>query len=168
MKTIISLAAVVIVTLCTLQARAQVPASIPEATTGGLKNEFAEAFNIKWQKVNANIFLARFSTKKDNCIAFVEQTGKVVLTGREIALDNSPVLLQRNLSDAVRGLERKNGVLQVTKVYELTRGGALEYYIVLNNGTVSVSLMSDAQCVPTVISRTTSSHKNVEEILAGR
>jgi hypothetical protein len=131
----------VIVTLCLHNLCAQRVTAIPEEVTARFSKEFKDASNVRWVKLK-NIFQCRFYNEKEYCLAFFDESGQLILSGRKIAFDIAPLAVKKEAERIRKSSERKYDLLAIEEVYELNNSEGTTYFINLVSESLSMSIMA--------------------------
>lgn len=135
-----SFAALAIVTICTFRLSAQ-GIEVAAGAKSGFNTEFKNADNVIWEKVNGEVFLARFNENNVSKLAYFDSDGKLLTQGRKISFANSPQHVQKSVNRIIESYRAKNGILQVVHTYEITDQDATHYYLNVGNTSLQLALM---------------------------
>ncbi len=160
MKKIIMLAAV-IVTVCLTNLQAQKSAPVTAAVAESFSNEFKNATNVRWIKVGASLFQSRFYYKQEYCLAYFDAEGQMILSGRKIAFDITPVAVKKATEKIRSNSEKNHELLDITEVYELNDTEGTRYFINLESESRSMSIMAYGNGTSQILKKV--NHKSMEQ-----
>jgi len=101
-----------------------------------LNNEFAEATDVKWEKV-ADYYKASFIQDGLFLSAYFNEYNKLESTSRSIGTNMLPLVLQKDLSNKVSESS------WIADCFELSVGNGTEYYVVVENNDEKTIYQSD-------------------------
>lgn len=127
-----------------------------------ISNTFIDATNVSWKKHN-KIYYATFTNSGQSWIAFVQNDGTLVASGRRIAFTNLPLVVQENVKPIVKNFEKKFGTLQHGCIYEMVNSGLTEYYIPFENDNHTLALLATGMGTVTVVAKKLKNKLNLTE-----
>lgn len=139
----ISSAALVIVTICTIQVNAQ--NFVSTSAKNSFRQTFDNATNVEWQQIDDNILLVWFNYQQESKLAYFDAQGTLLREGRRISFDNTPQMVQTEVKNLIDTYSKSNGLLQVIHTYEVFGGGKPKYYLNVGNSRILLSLLSDVK-----------------------
>ena len=107
----------------------------------GFTRKFSDASNVVWQKLSADVALARFTQANVSSLAYFTQAGDLLLSGKQIELNQSPESVQKSLAALAKSQEKKEGALRVIHVYQLLQQNKTSFYANLGNENVYIAVM---------------------------
>lgn len=167
MKKVIIVAAV-IVTACIHTLSAQTNQKVSSAVAESFAREFNGATDVKWTKIR-NVAQARFFQGQEYCLAYFNEEGGLILSGRKISYEIAPTAVKKELQRIRDKAEAKNDLLTVAEVYELNDAQETKYFINLDSDSFSMSVMAYGNGRSEILKKET--RKNVESassLTAGR
>jgi hypothetical protein len=106
--------------------------------SAAVSSSFASSFNgaskVKWQKLSKGISQVQFGYMGNSWIAYFEQNGNLLTSGRRIkSFVNLPLKVQTGLEKKKAHVEKKFGPFTVASMYEMVRGELTSYIITMTN-----------------------------------
>jgi hypothetical protein len=106
-------------------------------------NQFGGATEAKWSK-KGDVIGVGFQHEGFCKIAYYDQDGKLVASGRKISQSQLPMKINQEIASTRISLEKKTGPYTAGSCYEfLKESGSTEYVILLENSRESVTLVSE-------------------------
>jgi hypothetical protein len=161
----ISLAVLAMVAICTAGLKAQ-NIAIASSVKENFNNEFRNASNVNWEKVNNNVVLVRFNENNLNKLAYYGSDGKLLMEGRKISFESSPRLVQKSVNSIMESYREKKGILQVVQTYEITDQDQTRYFLNVGNASLQLALMSGSNGSCQVLRKVESTPLSNTNILA--
>jgi len=110
------------------------------AIAENFNREFKDASHVQWVKIK-DTFQVRFYSQEQYCLAFFDQSGQLLMSGRKIQVDLVPPAMRKEM-DRIRGAsEARPDLLFVTSVYELNHSQGTRYFINLESEALSMSIL---------------------------
>lgn len=126
----------VLVALCATSLCAQT-----KEQSAGFSSKFSDASNARWEKITADISLVRFAQADVISLAYFNHRGDLLVSGKQIELNQSPESVQKGLASLIRSQEKNEGALRVIQLYELKQESTTKFYANLGNENVHLAVM---------------------------
>ncbi|HEU5290276.1 MAG TPA: hypothetical protein VFU05_06510 [Cyclobacteriaceae bacterium] len=126
----------VLVALCATSLCAQT-----KEQSAGFTRKFSDASNVRWEKITADVSLARFAQANAISLAYFNQRGELLLIGKQIDLNQSPESVQKSLAALAKAQEKKEGALHVIHFYQLTQDNVTKFYANMGNENIYLAVM---------------------------
>jgi hypothetical protein len=140
MKTII-LFAVAINLLSPNNLSAQKNSTVDYAVTESFTREFKHATHVEWSKPENNITMARFDNHGEHYIAYFTSAGELVLTGRRIPFEITPLPVRERTEEIRSDYGKKGNEMTIREVYELSGNSGTEYFINFTSEKLALSVI---------------------------
>lgn len=138
----------VLVALCATSLCAQT-----KEQSAGFSRKFSDASNVHWQQITSEISLVRFAQANANSLAYFDQRGDLLLSGKQIELNQSPESVQKSLASLAKSQEKKDGALRVIHVFQLMQANKTSFYANLGNENVYLAVMVTSGGRATIVKR---------------
>jgi hypothetical protein len=116
------------------------------------------ASNVQWESANRNpssneAYLVRFNCEKEICIAYYDEAGKLLMSGRSIMLKNSPRLVQKQLRELIDSYKTRVEPLKVLDIIEVNDGDKTSYFVKASNSEFFLSILSNGDGAIKILKR---------------
>lgn len=143
-KNIILAAFMLTLNILNAQDNAKVRASVSEQ----FKNLFANAKNVQWTNLGKEITQAQFSYNGGSWVAYFDQAGDLITSGRRIKkVEDLPLKVQSGFQRAKGQMEKKGQTSELVIIYEMINGDETSYFVTMRNdgsiSTYSIALNGD-------------------------
>lgn len=135
----------------TLNLFAQNGSNVKPSVYGAFQKSFAGASNVTFTTLTDQITKVRFFHDGHAWLAFFDDKGNVITSGRRIKdLETLPLSIESGLLHQKKRMEKKFGDLAIALVYEMVNDqGTTRYYSTLENSIVKITLSvcTNGQCI---------------------
>jgi hypothetical protein len=130
---------------------AQNGSNVKPSVYGAFQKSFSGASNVTFTALTDQITKAQFFHDGHPWLAFFDNNGNVITSGRRIKdLQMLPLSIKSGLHNQKKRMEKKFGDLAIALVYEMVSNqGTTRYYSTLENSIVKITLSvcSNGQCI---------------------
>jgi hypothetical protein len=134
---------VVLFIICLTNSVAQDVAVVNASVAGSFERNFAGASQPRWTFYDKNITMARFKFMDRAWLAYFNNEGQIISSGRKVAVQELPAAVGQGMAAAKQKNEKKYGALSLGVIYEMVTSGEKAYFIPLVNGNIHLLLSID-------------------------
>jgi hypothetical protein len=138
-KHILLIAAIILLSINNISAQKKV--TVDYAVTTSFNHNFKGASLLQWTKLKNSLFMARFENHGDHCIAYFTPDGRLLLTGRKISFEITPLVVRKRTEELCTMHSTKSGELTIREIYELAGDHGTEYFINLTGKKLALSVI---------------------------
>jgi len=129
--------------ICLTNLKAQDSMQVTASIAKNFESEFSGASKVEWTKTN-NVFVARFKYQDTFWVAYFNENGEKLASGRKISsLDQLPLLVRQGIAQVKSNQERKFGSIDTSYAIEMIEQGTTKYYVPMANAHVSLMISAD-------------------------
>jgi hypothetical protein len=119
------------------QLAAQDSAQVSPSVSKRFEATFEGAKNVQWEFLPKKVTQARFVYQGSGWLAYFDQEGKLLTSGRRIkSTDDLPLNVQSGLRRAKSRFEKKSGAAQLGLIYEMVQNDITRYYITMESSAI--------------------------------
>ena len=130
--------------ICLHNLIAQTSTNMRASVARSFESDFSGSTNVKAKILPKSITLIQFNFNEGSWIAYYDQDGKLITSGRRIKTgERLPLVVQESLDEIRAKYERKFGVITVGAPYEMTKDNTTAYYVQMKNARIDMLVSFD-------------------------
>lgn len=147
---------------------AQDGAIVKPSVSKSFEKTFSGALNAKWTACAKETSLVQFHFMNKPWLAYFDQTGKLITSGRKVSTHELPVIVQTGMLSEKAKTEKKNGAVSVGTIYEMLTDGVTEYYVPFGNSRIQlmIAVRTDGSVVIKSRKKISEDPKSPKEVIA--
>ena len=119
---------------------AQNGVAVNTSVSRSFEKNFSGASNLNWTACGKDISLAQFRFEDKPWVAYFDETGTLITSGRKLSPHELPSKVNERMRDFKSKAEKKHGAFTIGSIYEMSTNRLIEYYVYLTNDKISMMI----------------------------